>query len=187
MAKQETKQEAKELVKTEPSRILAPFDAMERWFEEAFRRPSSLLSPSWLPKFREAITEEVMPSVDIFEEGDNVVVKAELPGIRKEDIDVSMTNNTVSISGEKKKEEKVERKNYSTRAKIIGPVDSATNGLVVLGVTVDVSNAGVIPTLSAGQIARVVGTYSNDVLFASQISLSDTTLDGESNDSWDNH
>jgi len=106
------KQEPKELVKHEPSRAISPFETMERWLEEAFRRPFSLLGPSWLPRLRETEMEEVMPSVDIFEEGDNVVVKAELPGIRKEDIDVKMTDNTVIISGEKKKEEKVERKNY---------------------------------------------------------------------------
>jgi HSP20 family protein len=106
------KQETKELVKAKPSRAPAPFEAMERWFEEAFRRPFSLLGPSWLPRLRETEMEEVMPSVDIFEEGDNVVVKAELPGMKREDLDVSMTDNTISISGEKKKEEKVERKNY---------------------------------------------------------------------------
>jgi HSP20 family protein len=106
------KQEPKELFKREPLRAIPPFEAMERWFEEAFRRPFSLIGPSWLPKLRETEMEEVMPSVDIFEEGDNVVVKAELPGIRKEDIDVNMNDNTVSISGEKKKEEKVKRNNY---------------------------------------------------------------------------
>jgi HSP20 family protein len=56
--------------------------------------------------------EEVSPSVDVFEEGDEVVVKAELPGISKEDIDVKVTDDVVTISGEKKKEEKVEKKNY---------------------------------------------------------------------------
>ncbi len=106
------KQEPKELTKIEPSRAISPFETMERWFEEAFRRPFSLLGPSWLPRLRATEVEEAIPSVDIFEEGDNVVVKAELPGIKKEDIDVSMTDNVISISGEKKKEEKVERKNY---------------------------------------------------------------------------
>jgi len=106
------KQEPKEVVKTEPSRALSPFESMERWFEEAFRRPFSLMGPSWWPRFKEVVTEEVIPSVDIFEEADNVVVKAELPGMSKENIDVSMTDNTISISGEKKKEEKVEKKNY---------------------------------------------------------------------------
>jgi HSP20 family protein len=114
------KQEPKELLKREPSRAISPFETMERWFEEAFRRPFSLLGPTWLPRLRETEMEEVMPSVDIFEEGDNVVVKAELPGIRKEDIDVNMADNTVSISGEKKKEEKVERKNYHREERSYG-------------------------------------------------------------------
>ena len=56
--------------------------------------------------------EEMSPSVDIFEDKNDVVVKAELPGIKKEDIDVTLTDDTISIAGEKKKEEEVEKKNY---------------------------------------------------------------------------
>ncbi len=106
------KQESKELVRSEPSRVLAPFEEVERWFEDVFRRPFSLLGPSWLPRLRFPEMEEIAPVVDIYEEGDDVVVKAELPGIKKEDVDVSLTDNTITISGEKKKEEKVEKKNY---------------------------------------------------------------------------
>lgn len=56
--------------------------------------------------------KEVSPSMDIFTDGDDVVVKTELPGMKKEDIDVSLTKDTITISGEKKKEEKVEKKDY---------------------------------------------------------------------------
>jgi hypothetical protein len=38
-------------------------------------------------------------------------------------------------------------------------------------VSVDVSNAGTIPTLSTGQTAAVTGTYSNDVLLADRVSI----------------
>jgi HSP20 family protein len=55
---------------------------------------------------------KISPSVDVFEEGDGVVVKAELPGMSREDIDVKVTDNIVTISGEKKKEEKIEKKNF---------------------------------------------------------------------------
>jgi HSP20 family protein len=48
------------------------------------------------------------PSVDIYEDKDNFVVKAELPGMKKEDIDVSLHDGSLSISGERKSEEKVE-------------------------------------------------------------------------------
>ncbi len=46
------------------------------------------------------------PAVDIYEDKDNFVVKAELPGMKKEDIDVSMHDGSLSISGERKSEEK---------------------------------------------------------------------------------
>ncbi len=56
--------------------------------------------------------EEVTPSVDIFGDGDTVIVKAELPGMSKEDIHVTLTKDRLTVSGEKKKEERVERKDY---------------------------------------------------------------------------
>ncbi|MDI6890346.1 MAG: Hsp20/alpha crystallin family protein [Thermodesulfovibrionales bacterium] len=105
------KKKSKELIRVEPTKALSPFEEMERWFEDFFRRPFSLM-PSWFPRLRLPEIEEVSPSVDVFEEGDEVVVKAELPGMRKEDLDVKLTEDTITISGEKKKEEKVEKKDY---------------------------------------------------------------------------
>ena len=46
------------------------------------------------------------PAVDVYEDKDNVFVKAELPGMKKEDIEVSLHAGTLSISGERKAEEK---------------------------------------------------------------------------------
>jgi len=106
------KQESKEIVKTEPARALSPFEEMERRFEDLFRRPFSLMEPSWWPRLRMTEMQEVSPMVDIFEEGDNLVVKAEIPGMKKEDIEVNLTADMVTISGEKKQEEKVEKKDY---------------------------------------------------------------------------
>ena len=108
----------KKLSKVESTKALSPFkemekryEEMERRFEDFFRRPFSSL-PSWLPRLRMPEVEEVLPSVDILKEGDDIVVKAELPGMKKEDIDVSLTEDTITISGEKKKEEKIEKKDY---------------------------------------------------------------------------
>ncbi len=103
------KKEGKELIRTEPSRFLAPFEEMERWFDDIFRRR---FTHSWFPRLRWPEIEEVSPSFDIFEEDDDVVVKGELPGIKKEDLDVNLTDDTITISGEKKKEEKTEKKDY---------------------------------------------------------------------------
>lgn len=105
------KKESKGLVKIEPAGPLSPFEEVERRFEDFFRRPFSLFGPSWLPRLRMPEMEEFTPTVDIFEEGSDVVVKAELPGMKKENIDVKLTGNAVTISGEKRKEEKVEKKN----------------------------------------------------------------------------
>ncbi len=106
------KKESKELVKVEPARPLSPFGEMERRFEEFIRRPFSLFGPSLFPSLRMPEMGELSPTIDIFEEGNDVVVKAELPGMKKEDIDVKLTDNTIAISGEKKKEEKVEKKDF---------------------------------------------------------------------------
>jgi HSP20 family protein len=114
------KKESKELVKVEPSRALTPYEEMERWFEDVFRRPFSLMRPSWWPRLEFPELEEVTPSVDIFEEGDGVVVKAELPGMKREDVEVSLTDDVITISGEKKKEEKVEKKNYYSLERTYG-------------------------------------------------------------------
>ncbi|GAB4418561.1 MAG: Hsp20/alpha crystallin family protein [Thermodesulfovibrionales bacterium] len=104
------KKTTKELVKVEPARALSPFEEIERRIEDFFKRPFSLFGPPWWPRMPEI--EVVSPSVDIFEEGDDIVVKAELPGIKKENIEVKLTDDTITISGEKKKEEKVEKKGY---------------------------------------------------------------------------
>ncbi len=45
-----------------------------------------------------------MPAVDLFEDKDNFVLKAELPGMKKEDIEVSVHEGVLTISGERKEE-----------------------------------------------------------------------------------
>ena len=111
--------EAKGLATTEDSRALSHFDAMERrfsemerTFEEFFRRPFSLLGQTRWPSLRLPEAGELSPSMDVYEEGGDVVVKVELPGMKKDEISVDFSDGTVLISGEKKHEEKVERKNY---------------------------------------------------------------------------
>ena len=106
------KKESKERGLIKPAKPVSQLEDIERRFEEFFRRPFSLIGPSWFPRLSSHEMEELSPTVDIFEDGSDVVVKAELPGMKKDDIDVKLTDNTITISGEKKKEEKVEKKNF---------------------------------------------------------------------------
>jgi HSP20 family protein len=106
------KAESREIVKTEPTKAPSRLEEMERWFEDAFRRPYSLFAPSGWPRLRMHEMEMIAPIVDIFEDHGDVVVKAQLPGMKKEDIDVKLTDGTIIISGEKKQGEKVEKKDY---------------------------------------------------------------------------
>ena len=52
------------------------------------------------------------PILDIAENENEFIVKAEVPGCKAEDIDISVNNNRLTISGEKKQEEKKEEKGY---------------------------------------------------------------------------
>jgi HSP20 family protein len=61
----------------------------------------------------EEITRGVWsPSVDVFENDDKIVLEAELPGMKADEVDVSIENNVVTIKGERKFEKKEEKDNY---------------------------------------------------------------------------
>ena len=52
------------------------------------------------------------PAVDIVDEKDQIRVKAELPGLKKEDIEVNVENDVLSIKGEKKEEKETRERDY---------------------------------------------------------------------------
>lgn len=53
--------------------------------------------------------------IDVFETEKEIVVKGALPGIKPEDVEITVTENTLTIKGETKAEEKVEKENYYRR------------------------------------------------------------------------
>lgn len=75
-------------------------EAMDRLFDDAFTRPLSL------------VRDWVQPIIDIYQTSDEVVVKATIPGAKPEDIDISITNDILTIRGEIKEEKKVEDATY---------------------------------------------------------------------------
>jgi HSP20 family protein len=52
------------------------------------------------------------PAVEVSDTKDNVVVKAQVPGMSKDNIQVNITDDTLTLKGEMKEEEKKEEKNY---------------------------------------------------------------------------
>jgi len=107
------KEEKKELTPYRSSRDISALEQMDRLFEDFFGRR---FRPWWpgvrWPEIKWPTEVEVHPSADIFENKDEIIVKAELPGMAKEDVNVNITENSITLSGEKKKEEKVEKKDY---------------------------------------------------------------------------
>ena len=68
---------------------------------------------------------------------------------------------------------KLERENFSSDAKINGSVTATARGLVVSGISVDISSAGYVPSLSQGDKVDVTGIYDSGVLHASTVKLDD--------------
>jgi HSP20 family protein len=84
-------------------------EAMDRMFEET-------ILPS---RFIEAPAMIAFP-VDVIEKEDAYEVKASLPGIKPEDVDITVTGNTVTIRGERKEEHEEKRANYLMRERRFG-------------------------------------------------------------------
>ena len=100
----------KELAKTERSgSALSPFEEVERWFSEAWTSPFSLLTRRTWPVFGAEDFEKITPAVDMYDEGKELVMKADMPGVKKEDLHIDLSENVLTISGEKKMEETTEK------------------------------------------------------------------------------
>lgn len=96
---------------TEPLAFLDDFEAeMERFWQRAWpfsfgRRPRSFRSlaqpfATWAPR------------MDVYEKDSTIVVKAELPGLKKEDVQVEVDGNELVIRGESKAENEVKEDDY---------------------------------------------------------------------------
>ncbi|NDC62685.1 MAG: Hsp20/alpha crystallin family protein [Planctomycetia bacterium] len=74
---------------------------MNRLFEGFFNRPVAAV-PSWPSWFETAEPGQWLPAVDLSETDTQIRVRAELPGIDPKDVDVSVSEDRLVISGEKK-------------------------------------------------------------------------------------
>jgi HSP20 family protein len=101
-----------ELVRWEPRREMTSLrDAMDRLFEDAFIQPG-WFAPAWG-------AAEMLP-VDVYETDDQLVVKATVPGVKPEEIEVTVTGDLLIIKGEYKQEGKSEKPNYLRQERRFG-------------------------------------------------------------------
>lgn len=96
------------------------FDEMERRFNE--------LAPGrWFGRTMPEIWPEsarlLSFPVDVIDENDEIVVRAQLPGIDKADIEVTATDDMLTIHAERKTETKEEKKNFFRREVRVGSFD----------------------------------------------------------------
>ena len=88
----------------EPFRSFRPFYGdFDKWFDETANPDfpaSAATNGTW------------HPNVDVYETENSYVLKADLPGVNKEDIKIDINNGALTLKGEKKFEEKTEKDNY---------------------------------------------------------------------------
>jgi HSP20 family protein len=117
-------------------------DEMMRWPFRPWRRPLIW----WrIP------TEEVgwSPPVEMYEKQDKFIVRVELPGMKKDDVDISLVGDTLTISGERKPEEGIKDEEYLRCELCYGKFSRS------------------ITLPSAVDIGKVEATYENGILLIS--------------------
>ncbi len=92
------------LVRWEPFReMMSLRQAMDRLMEDSFVRPSRALR---------LLGEEAFPAIDVYQTPSELVVKAALPGVKADEVDITISGDTLTIKGETKATEEVRREDY---------------------------------------------------------------------------
>ena len=108
------------LIKWEPKgRELSPFrslrEEVDRVFEDFFRGWPSPWRAGW-----PAVEREFVPNVSLKETDKEFVLTAEVPGISKDELDVAISEDSVTIKGERKEEKEKREANYHCRESSYG-------------------------------------------------------------------
>jgi HSP20 family protein len=108
------------LVRWDPFRDVATLqDRINRLFADAFPRSADSDEEMNLSAWR--------PAVDIFETDNALVLQAELPGVRKEDVSVEVKENVLTIKGERIRKDAVSRENYYRQERYFGSFSRSFN------------------------------------------------------------
>ena len=100
------------MIRWDPGRdVISLRDMMDRLFEDSFIRPRGGLA---MPLNGSDL------AVDMYETKDDVIVKATLPGVKPEDVEITITGDTLNIRGETKDETETKDKDYVRRERRYG-------------------------------------------------------------------
>lgn len=95
--------------------MLAPFEEFDRFFNQLKSRDwmhPSFQWPDAVQSHVPMLAEGRIPKVDIIDNEKDMLIRAELPGVDKKDLDISITNNTVTIKAKTSYEKKEEKADY---------------------------------------------------------------------------
>ena len=116
-SKQEVSVETKPQQAEKPAGNLwmRPYEEFERFFERMIGRnwpkPFKWDAPAAWGELMGS-PEARLPSIDVLDHDDHVLVRAEIPGVSKDDLNVSISDNVLTIKGDTKREEKKETGDY---------------------------------------------------------------------------
>jgi len=109
------KTKRKELTEAVPRREMDPFDEMDRVFDTMFHRgwlrPFRGIWPHW-GGFDEESLNFNTPRVDVIDRDEEVLVRAELPGVNKKDLKLDLTGQHLRIQGERRRENKTDEGDF---------------------------------------------------------------------------
>jgi HSP20 family protein len=97
------------------------------------------------------------PSVDIYENKEHIVLEAELPGMKREDFDLSVENNVITLKGERQFEKKEETDNYHRVERAYGSFTRSftlPNTVTAEGATAEYANGVLRVTLPKREETR---------------------------------
>jgi HSP20 family protein len=89
-------------------------DEMDRWFDRMTRtagwaRPGGFSRGLFGSHAREGMW---LPRIEAFQKGDRFIVRADLPGVKKDDLEVNLTDDAITIQGERREEHQEEHEGY---------------------------------------------------------------------------
>lgn len=104
---------------------------------EAFRREVDRLFREFFGEERAPVTRGWSPVVDIYETPAEVIVQAELPGVKKEDLQIELSDDRLTLKGKKERPEEAENATYHLLERTYGEFERS----FVLNVPVDIEKA----------------------------------------------